>query len=135
MARPPSEDPFVLGLKGYGMWAAALDEGRAQGFGHRYNAACYAELRTQGVAFLREARGRLSSNLGGLFDEAIGHYAVVADRLQAVCALHPFRDEAAERIESPEAAELVRQAGTAETQGLAALGRVAEAMDRRTSAG
>jgi len=128
MSRPAEGGGFVLGLEGYCMWAQALEEGRASGFGHRYNAAAWAELRTYAAAFLREAKERLPGRADGLLDEAIAHYALVADKLQAVHALHPFRDEEGERIHSPEAAELVREAGAAEAQGLPLLGRIADAL-------
>ena len=128
MSRPPDGGPFVLGLQGYDMWSAALEEGRASGFGHRYTVACYAELRTHGAAFLREAKERLPGRADGLLDEAVGHYATVADRLQAARSLHPFKDEEGELIQSPEAAQLVREAGAAEREGFPLLAQIADAL-------
>ncbi len=129
MTQRPAAGDFILGLIGYDLWAEALEHGRADGFGHRYNAACWAELRAQAVAFLREARERLPGRADALLDEAVGHYGVVAEKLQALHALHPFLDVQGDRIRSQEAAGLVRDAAAAERQGLPLLARIADALD------
>jgi len=128
MLRPPDGGPFVVGLGGFDTWAEALDSGSASGFGHRYTAAQYGELRTQAAAFLREAKERLPGRADGLLDAAAGHYATVAERLQAVHALHPVQEVQGEQIQSPEAAALVREAGAAERQGFPLLAQVADAL-------
>jgi hypothetical protein len=128
MSRPPDGGPFVVGLQGHDLWAAALEDGRASDLGHRYTAAAYAELRSQGAAFLREAKQRLPGRADGLLDEAIGHYGIAAARLQALSALHPPVDDPGECLLSPEAAELVRQAGAAERRGFPLLAQIADAL-------
>ncbi|NPV49334.1 MAG: hypothetical protein HPY69_20510 [Armatimonadetes bacterium] len=128
MTQPPGPGEFILGLVGYDMWAKALHHGTADRFGHRYNAACWAELRTHAAAFLRETKERLPGRADGLLEEAAGHYQAVADKLQAARALHPFLDAAGEHLQSDEAAGLVQEAGASESQGFPLLGRIADAL-------
>jgi len=128
MNREPDGGMFVVGLSAYDLWAAALESGAAGGFGHRHSAAAYAELRSRAVGFLREAKERLPGHADGLFDEAAEHYAVAADKLQALHALHPPMDVEDERIGSEEAASLVRGAAAAERRGFPLLARIAEAL-------
>lgn len=128
MTRPPGKNEYIMGLVGYDMWADALEQGLADSFGHRYNAAAWSELKAHAAPFLREARQRLPGRADALLDEAQGHYQVVADRLQAVTALHPFMDVQGECLQSSEAAALVRQAGAAERQGFPLLARIVEAL-------
>ncbi len=134
MTRPPDGSIFATGLAGYDLWAQALEEGKAQDFGHRCCAASYAELRREGVAFLREARTRLPGRADGLFDEASGWYGLASERLEQLCDLHPFRNEGNERIRSGEAAQLLREAKAAEAEGLPVLGRIAETLSFRSRA-
>ncbi len=121
--------PRAMGLKGFETWAEGLEAGTASRFGHGYNAACWAECREQAVAFLEEAKQRLSGKADVLFDEALEHYSVVRDKLKAVSELHPFRHESAdEKVQSPEAAALVSEARDAEERGLAVLEQLVEAI-------
>jgi hypothetical protein len=128
MTRPPGPSEFVMGLVGYEMWAAAVEDGKADSFGHRYNAACWAELRGHAAGFLREAKERLLGRADGLLEEAAGHYQTAADRLQAVHVLHPFTEAYGERLQSDEAAGLIREAGAAEGQGFPLLRQIADAL-------
>jgi len=128
MSGRPADGQFVTGLAGWDLWEAGLEQGLANSFGHRYNAACYAELRTQAVAFLREAKARLPGRADGLLDQAIGHYVDAADRLGAAQALHPFMDVEGERLRSEEAAALICDAAAADRRGFALLEPIANAM-------
>jgi len=104
------------------------DEGTAWRFGHGYNAACWAECREQAVAFLQEAKERLTGEADSLFHEALEHYTVVRDKLKAVSELHPFRHGDEGNVQSPEAAGLVSEASDAEEKGLAVLEQLVEAI-------
>ena len=116
---------YAAGQKGYAMWAEALEQGMADRFGHGFNAVVWAECREEAVNFLTEAKARLPGKADGLFDEAIGHYTIVRDKLKAVSEIHPFAHEAEGKLKSPEAAKLVRQAAAAEQKGLRALAGIA----------
>ena len=123
---------YSSGHKAFYVWANALDQGTASRFGQGYNAAVWAECRSCAVDFLMEAKQRLPGRADSLFDEAAAHYAVVRDRLKAVSELYPFAvpDPASEdeRLQSPEAARLVREAGSAEQKGLEALAELVKAI-------
>jgi len=83
------------------------------------------------VEFLKEAKNRLPSRCDEAFDEAIAHYTVVRDKLQAVVDLHPPRMDGWDnetRLTSPEAAALLREAGASERKGIDALKRIAAAL-------
>jgi hypothetical protein len=121
---------YAQGVKGFESWAAAVESGKASDMGHRYNAEVWAECRAQACAFLEVAKERLAGRADALFDEAREHYGIVADRLRSVREIHPFAERGSEkeRLESPESAELVRQAAAAEAKGLQTLGRLAAAL-------
>jgi hypothetical protein len=125
MLRASADGMFVPGLAGYDLWADALSRGEAQGLGHRYCAAAYAEARTRAADFLQEAKERLPGRADGLFDDAAGHYRAAAGKLQAVHELHPFTGENEDNLQSDAAAELVREAGAAERPGFELLARIA----------
>jgi hypothetical protein len=97
----------------FDLWADELASGHALRDSHAYNACFWAEYREMAVAFLEEAKRRLPGRCDAAFDEAIGHYRVVRDRLAAVAKLTPNRDDAnwTDTLRSPESAELIRQAG------------------------
>lgn len=128
MSRGGDEGMFVTGLTAFDLWAKALEEGTADGLGHRCNAAAWAELRRHAVGFLREARDRLPGRADGPFDEALGHYAISAERMDALHRLHPTPGTEGEKIQSGDAASLVREAAAAEALGLPLLARIAEAV-------
>jgi hypothetical protein len=128
MTREHDGGMFLLGLAGYDLWAAALENGAASDVGHRANAAAWAELKAGAVGFLREATERLPSRADDLFDEAIAHYAAAAGKLEELLALHTAPAIEGELIRSPEAAALVREAEAAEREGFPLLARIAEAV-------
>jgi len=126
-------DPnYTAGPAAFVLWAHALDTGIADRFGTGYNAACWRECREQAVAFLEEARERLTGRADALFEEAATHYAAVAAALTAVSKRLPFElpTEGSEgpTARDPEAAALLRDAGAAEERGLDALARLRDAL-------
>ncbi len=114
----------------FDLWADELEAGHAVLDNHTYNAHFWWEARAMAVAFLKEAKRRLPGRADTAFDEAIGRYTVVRDKLAAVRDLSPFRDNAdwKELLKSPEQAALIREAGAEERQGLAALAKVLVAL-------
>jgi RNA polymerase sigma-70 factor (ECF subfamily) len=122
---------YSSGRRAFEAWADALEQGTASRFGNAYNAEVWAECRREAVSFLREARDELSGQAPTLLEEAIHDYDVVATKLKAVRDLHPFQgpgESRDERIKSPEATTLLRQAGGAEAKGLEDLRRVMKAL-------
>ncbi len=119
---------YGAGQKGYAMWADALEQGTADGFGQGYNGAVWAECRAYAVSFLEEAKQRLAGKADALFDQAAAHYSAVRGKLAALAELYPFQDEAEGQLKSAEGAQLVREAAAAEEQGLQALAGIAEAI-------
>ena len=109
-----------MGMGAFDLWATALQEGKADRFGLGYNTACWAECRGDAVKFLQEARHRLAGEAPGLFDEAADFYSSVHEKLEAVAESYPFTHNAPsdERVQDPEAAQLVRQAADAEEDAL-----------------
>jgi len=135
-----SHDVWHTGLSGYDTWVKALqDDKRVKeeeviGFGHAYNAACWAECRKHAVAFLEEAKKRLDDKrLSPQFDEAIKHYKIVSASLDAVAKAFPFnvRDQKRMRERIKDAArrakaiKTLQTAREAERAGLKALARIA----------
>jgi DNA-binding CsgD family transcriptional regulator len=113
----------TFGPGAFETWASALEGETAGRFGLGYNGVVWAECRREAVAFLQEAKERLAGRADSLFDEAIGHFETVRDRLAAVTELYPFQPPPAgverESVQSSEAAALLREAGSAEKAGLA----------------
>lgn len=137
-----SNDKWHTGLTGYETWIKALEDDEAVkgdviGFGCAYNAQCWAECRRNAVDFLEEAKKRIDDEkLGPLFDEAIQHYTVVRDNLNAVANLFPFKlgDEKGmnQRIRDADrrakALEALKAARGAEEAGLKVLAKIAEVL-------
>jgi hypothetical protein len=65
-----------------------------------------------------------------LFDEAIDHYSIVAEKLTIVSKRNPFTDEEVVKgsIADTESAELLREAGKAEKKGFDILRKIASAI-------
>jgi len=129
-AQGPSKWVFPAyhsGPEAFDVWASALENGKANRFGQGYNGAVWAECREMAAGFLREAKERLPGKADDLFDEAIGHYAIVASRLKALSELLPFEHgHEDEDVTSSEGAALVRGAASAEREGLVALQRLVD---------
>ncbi len=122
---------YVSGPGAFETWAAAVERGTALRFGHGYNAEVWAECRREAVSFLEEAKTKLVGRATDLLESAVRRYAVVASKLNAVRDLHPFQspeDSREERVRSPEAAALLREAGDAESKGLESLRTVLDAL-------
>jgi len=118
-----SLDNWTMGLGAFDLWAAALEEGKANRFGLGYNAECWAECRAQAAEFLREAKLRLPGRGDELFDRAADAYSRVHKKLAAVRDAYPFRGNAEREpdVRDAEAAALVREAKMAEEEALAAV--------------
>jgi hypothetical protein len=128
---------YRTGLAGYDLWAEALETGRANRDGEAYINQVWLECREMAVAFLEEAKTRLPGTCAAAFDQAIGHYTTVRDRLGALAELHPERPEAWDwqtPLVSPEGAQLVREAGEAERKGVACLRQIVDVQCRYSSA-
>jgi len=120
---------YLSGPAGFALWAESLESGKADRFGQGYNGEVWRECREMAVEFLKEARARLPGKADAAFDEAVAHYTAVRDDLRAVVKLYPFkRDAGGEKVKSPEAAALVRQAGAAERKGLDSLRGIVAAL-------
>jgi hypothetical protein len=122
---------YRTGLPAYAMWADALETGCANRDGEAYLNQVWLECRETAVDFLQEAKGRLPGTCDAAFDEATGHYAAACDKLRALSELYPERPEEWEwttTFASAEGAQLVREAAQAETQGVACLRRIREAL-------
>ena len=75
---------YKSGLAAYDLWIQALRNETALGVGVAYNAAVWAECRTEAVQFLAEAKNRLDGKCGDLFDLAIQDYERVAADLESI---------------------------------------------------
>jgi len=130
-AEGPSDlvfEGFSAGPAAFAVWAQALRRGTAQpGFGHSYNLEVWHECRAMAVQFLEEVAERVPSLDRGRLAEATHHYAAVRDALAAALVLDPFEHERhdwPETLQSDAAADLIDQAGAAETAALEVLRRL-----------
>ena len=107
-------------------WAQALERGTAKRDHHTYNAEVWLECRRAAVDFLMEVKTRLKGRHADMLDESAALYAEVCRRLEAVLALHPHRElpNWGETFGSPEASDLVREAGFQDGVGLDGLRRL-----------
>jgi hypothetical protein len=123
---------YNSGIEAYRLWAEALRTGIAIEFGHSYNAEVWAECRVMAVEFLREARVRLAGIADEHFDESIGFYEQVRDRLLSVRSLHPFtaqsHDDMTKKLNCEESAQLLNEAGDWESKALDSLAKLAESL-------
>jgi len=139
LAEGKNFDSSGIGLRAYDNWikgVTASQDGKF-GFGAGYNAACWAECRRFALAFLKEAKTRVADEkLDPLFDEAIGHYGIVAASLDEVANQFPlaFGDDEAmvARLKDPsrrtKALAALTEARAAEAQGLKTLAAIAVAL-------
>ncbi|MGD8240438.1 MAG: hypothetical protein PVH68_17925, partial [Armatimonadota bacterium] len=118
------------GPAAFDLWADELVLGHAKTGDHAFNAHFWSESRHMAVEFLKEAKERLPGRAGAAFDEAVAHYSVVRDRLEAVAELMPWDDSSkwGKTLQSDEQARLIREAGAAERKGLEALREVLVAL-------
>ncbi len=124
---------YKAGLAGYDLWIKALETEKADGPGMAYNAAVWNECRQYAVQFLKEAKKRLGDeSLDQVFDEAIGHYEVVARNLNKVADTFPFHGISPEHIKDESrrrtAIEALTAARNAEEAGLKALDKIANSL-------
>jgi hypothetical protein len=113
----------------YDLWAEKLENGTLDPFGRCHDPAYWAECRTNAVDFLKEAKVCIDK-ADALFDEAIDHYSIVAEKLTIVSNRNPFTDEEVKKgsIADTESAELLREAGKSEKKGFDILRKIASAI-------
>lgn len=120
------------GPAAWSYWAEALESGEAKRDHHTYNAQLWLECRQAAVEFFAEAKQRLPGRCDDAFDRAAEQYRAVCAELEALIALHPPREEpnwgSDSTFYSAEAADLVRQAGEADTEGLACLRQIVDVL-------
>ena len=120
------------GHAAWAYWAEALETGEAKRDHHTYNLQLWLECREMGVAFLQEARAALPGRCDDLFDAAADRYRRVCETFKALLELHPQREQPdwgpESTFSSPEAAGLVRQAASADAEGLACLQQIVGAL-------
>jgi len=121
---------YNSGLAGFDKWIETVANGEAMGIGMAYNAAVWAECRTLGLQFLKEARQRLNGNLRPLLDEAINSYSPVVDSLNRLVDLFPFPpdDEIEDKEHCKKAIEHLKRAREAEEKGLKSLEKIVAAL-------
>ena len=120
-------DPQNHGLAAYDNWIEAIRTRESTGTWRSIRA--WATCRSLGVDFLAEAKQRLGGDLGSLFDDARGHYQVVADNLEAInrrCQAHDTQD--VEPIDRDKTVEQLTLARDAEAKGMEALERIVAAL-------
>jgi len=119
---------FASGLEAYEVWAKALESGKSSRDGHSYNAEVWHECRAMAAAFLEEVTHRLPGWGGPALAAAGERYRAARDKLAAVVAMHPSREQWDDTLTltSPEAAALLREAGVAEREAVAALRAVVD---------
>lgn len=114
------------GTAAFAAWADYLETGDALLLHHGWNLQVWQDCRETAVEFLTEARSRIGK-AEDYFDAALHHYRVVADNLREAKCLVPTTETTwGERLKfaSPEAAQLVREAGEAEGQALSCLEQI-----------
>ena len=118
-----------FGPEAFDVWARALESGAAKRNHHAYNAIAWHECREMAVEFLKEVKRRIPGRADEPLDRAIASYTISRDKLAALKALTPIDNSLGwgdeNKLQSPEAAKLVREAGAAERDGLEALAQVA----------
>ena len=118
------------GLAAFAVWADYLESGEAILLHHDWNLQVWLDCRETAVAFLGEAKLRLGK-AKGQFDAATQSYRVVAEKLRDAKALIPKIEttwQERRKFASPEAAQLIREAGTAEGDALQCLQRIVRAL-------
>lgn len=119
---------YFTGPKAFDIWANALDQGTADGFGLAYNSAIWSECRCEAAAFLAEAKRRIGKS-GQAFDEAIRCYSFVSEILTEVSNRYPIDyhfGNRSEKIKCLDSASSIRKAGFSERNGIKALARILE---------
>lgn len=127
-------EPRKTGLAAYDNWieaAQTLPDLDDPGHGMAFNAAVWAECRNNAVAFLREAKHKLSGRCSETFDDAISNYETVAQHLNKIVKLFPFSppnwDENARNAQLLNTiTDELSAARKAEERGLAALKDIAD---------
>jgi len=118
-------------------WSKALESGEAKRDHHTYNAKLWLECREMAVKFVDEIKPQLSEKCAAPCDEAAVQYGSVCDKLRALIDLHPPREKPNwgqdSTFSSPEASEIVRTAGEADSQGLVCLQDIIDTLSTNDS--
>jgi len=129
---PWSHEHYTRGPAAFDTWAHALASGIADEFGHRYCAAVWAECRHHAVRFLTELAEGLDGDAGEAAQAALAAYRRVNVLLGTVTQEHVFLTPdhipEGQTLQSAESATMLHQAGEAEAEGLAALQKLAGAL-------
>jgi hypothetical protein len=131
---PPEwiDERAQAGPAAWAYWAEALESGEAKRDHHTYNAQLWLECREMAVEFCAEAKERLPGRCDAAFDQATDRYTAVCERLKVLIELHPPREKPNwgpdSTFSSAEAAAVVREAGDADTEGLACLRQIVDAL-------
>lgn len=121
---------YKAGLAGFDKWIETMANGTATGHRVAYNAVLWAECRSLGALFLREAMGCLDGKVRPLLDEAIEEYLPVIHNLNKVVDLFPFPpgNEIEDRERQRKSISYLKQAREAEEKGLKSLERIVEVL-------
>jgi hypothetical protein len=122
-----SHPGYATGPAGFDLWAESLESGRAIRDGHSYNAATWLECREMAIGFLHEACQRLPNRCDTSFHETADQYRVVCDQLKKILTLNPFHPETWDnetRLQSTDAAAILRKARDTELLALAGLKQI-----------
>ena len=131
---PPEwiDEQAQSGPAAWAYWVQALESGEAKRDHHTYNLQLWLECRQAAVEFFTEAKQRLPGRCDAAFDQASERYAAICAKLEAALKRHPPREKPNwgpdSTFSSAEAAELIRQVGEADAQGLACLRQIVDAL-------
>ncbi|MFZ5519307.1 MAG: serine hydrolase domain-containing protein [Candidatus Zhuqueibacterota bacterium] len=131
----------TAGPAGYDVWIKALQGKKADAFGAAFIPPVWAECRSYAVQFLDEAKGRLSPELGDLFEEAKIQYRVSAENLKQVSEVFPCFSVSEQQREVnvkddrkiAQAVECLKQAREADKAGLVVLEKIVEKLSRESA--
>ena len=129
-------DTHKIGLSGYEAWIACMERREADPFGNAYNAAVVSDAREYAAQFLRELAVKwngtnvVERTVRQRAAEAAAHYQRVADSLVLLREMFPFPQggDPADPANADRAAELLRAAHEAESQGIAVLEQLLDFM-------
>jgi hypothetical protein len=86
----PAIPGYASGRAAYETWAASLREGRADPFGHAFQAQVLAEMRMYAAEFLWRAAGRYDGKARAWLEEASRAYERAHEAVRAVARAAPF---------------------------------------------
>jgi len=123
----PDDSPRYRGLAAYDRWIETIRSGEAGGTWRSIRA--WHTCRSLAAEFFPEARERLGTGAGGLFDEASEHYLIAARSLEPIaekCAAGDF--DVADQTARAEAVDHLLSAQAADLQGIGVLEKLVAAL-------